>query len=364
MFANEYHTNVNLFASARLTNLMIWAGLGKRRFALWTFAAVALAMAAGASAQPNGGCAPNAISIKVDCDKNQTINAALACAAYSSRPVSLDIYGTCKENIVIQNSDRITLTGHNGASIVDQSNGTSATVEVSFSSLITVQDLIITGGSQGFDCGDMSTCRLQNSTVQNAAGPGVQIRSRSAVEDTNNTIQNNGGRGISVYNGSTLISLGDTVTGSGASGVAVEGASMVASSSTFKSSAGNGLRADNNAAVRLQDVVISNNGANGISLESGATIQWFDNVGSIITANSGNGMILGDQVNSQFSGLDTVKGNLTQPDVNCVGLYWIASNVNTIGGTTNCLEPAHKYSDNERGSGESVPGAPSREKLF
>jgi len=351
MFANEHPACFNLFATARFTKLAVWAGLAL------------LAMAGAASAQSNGGCPTSAINIKVDCDKNQTISAALACAAYSSRPVTLDIYGTCKENVVIQSADRITLTGHNGASIVDQSSGTSATVGISFSSLITVQNLTIVGGSQGVDCGDISSCRLQNSTVQNATGPGLQIRSRSAVEDTSNTIQNSGGRGISVYNGSTLISLGDTVTGSGAAGVAVEGASMVAQGITIKSSAGNGLRADNNAAVRLEDVVISNNGANGISLESGATIQWFDNLGSIITANSGNGMILGDQVNSQFSGLDTVKGNSTQPDVNCVGLYWIASDVNTIGGTTNCLGTGQRTSSTKE-PGRSDEGhvpAPSKE---
>ena len=161
--------------------------------------ALVIALVAGASAQPNGECPTSAINIKVDCDKKQTINAALACASYSSRPVTLDISGTCKENVVIQGADRITLAGHNGASIVDQSNGANETVGIYFSSLITVQDLTIVGGDAGVLCTELSSCLLENNIVQNANN-GLVVRSRSAVEGFNNTFQNNSGFGVWVAN--------------------------------------------------------------------------------------------------------------------------------------------------------------------
>jgi len=325
MFVNEHPPCFNSSATARFTKLAVWAGLAL------------LAMAGAASAQSNGGCPTSAINIKVDCDKNQTINAALACASYNSRPVTLDVYGTCKENVVIQSADRITLTGHNGASIVDQSNGANDTVGIYFSSLITVQDLTIVGGNAGVDCAELSSCRLENSIVQNANNALV-LRSRSAVEGANNTFQNNTGFGVWVTNGATWISIGDMVIGNADDGIRIVNADVIALGDTIKNNTGDGINARNNARLRVSDLTITGNGVNGVELNSAATMEWFDGQGSVVTGNGQHGVVVGNQVNTVFSGIDNVSGNQAQPDVDCYGLYWVATNVDTVGGTTNCLQ--------------------------
>jgi hypothetical protein len=274
----------------------------------------------------------------VDCDQGQTIAAILTAIANgpSGGRATIDIYGTCKENVLIQGLDRVTLAGHNGASIVDQSNGAADTVGIDFSSLITVQGLTVIGGQSGINCAGTSTCHVENNIVQNAAFDGLHV-ARSNAQSVNNTYQNNV-RGVGIANGATLGSSGDIVTGNSGDGVGVIGATLVAQYGTIQNNGANGIRARNNATLRFTDLTITNNGTNGVRLDSAATLAWDDDQGSTITGNSGYGMRLGDQVNTVFSGADNVSGNQGQPDVNCVGIYWVARNVETVGGTTNCVQ--------------------------
>ena len=277
---------------------------------------------------------------EVDCDQpGQTIGAVLAAIANGPNGgrATIDIHGTCKENLFIQYLDRVTLIGHDGATIQDASNGNEATVVVADSSYIDLQSLIIDGGSSGVFCIEMSTCRMENDIVQNAAIAGVHI-ARSSTIMLSTTLQNNGVNGIEVVNGGLLLGDHNTITGNANQGVAVTGANLTSSSDIIQHNGRNGIRASNNATLRLADETITNNGANGIRLESASTLAFTDGTGTTISGNGGNGMLLLDQVNVAFSGLDNVSGNTGQPDVFCNGLYWIATLVDTIGGTTNCTQ--------------------------
>jgi hypothetical protein len=276
----------------------------------------------------------------VNCDQGQTVTAVLTAIANGPNGgrATIDIYGTCKKNLVIQSLDRVTLVGHNGASIVDQSNGAADTVGIYFSNLITVQGLTIVGGVNGINCADTSTCHVDSNTVEGAAFDGLHV-GRSNAQSVNNTYQNNV-RGVGVVNGATLGSSGDIVTGSSGDGIAVIGANLNAGGATIQNNGRNGIRARNNSTLRATDLMITNNGKDGVLLDSAATLAWDDDQGSSITGNGGHGLRLGDQINTVFSGADNVRGNQTQPDVYCVGIYWVATNVDSVGGTTNCTQGA------------------------
>jgi hypothetical protein len=274
----------------------------------------------------------------VDCSKGQTITAALAAitnGAIGGR-ATLDIHGTCKENVFIINLDRVTLIGHDGATIQDPSNGENPTVAIFDSTVIDLQNLTINGGSDGVDCIDMSGCHLENDIVQNAVVDGLRV-ARSNAGTSNNTFQNNGDRGVVVVNGAVMLSSQDTVSGNAFAGILVSGSTLTALTDTIQDNGSNGIRAINNATLRIGDMSITGNAANGISIESASTVLFSDGVGSTISGNTGHGMVMLDQTNAAFSGLDQITGNQAQPDLFCNGIYWAATGVDTIGGTTNCV---------------------------
>lgn len=277
-----------------------------------------------------------AVGIKVDCNQGQTINGVLTTLAQkaSNGHVTLYIYGTCNENVLIGYLDRITLVGQNGATIQDPSGGANSTVSIYDSTFIDLQNLTINGGADGVDCVEMSTCRMENNVVQNAAGEGVHVARSSAIL-LNNTLQNHGFRGLSVINGASVLSFQNMVTGN-LVGVGVVGANYTAQKDTIQNNGGSGIRAINNSTLRIMDLTISGNGASGIRLDSASTLTFLDSVGTNITANAGNGVLMMDQTNVAFSGLDNVGGNTSQPDVACNGQYDVATGAHAVGGTTNC----------------------------
>jgi hypothetical protein len=274
-------------------------------------------------------------SYKVDCTQpGQTIQAAINAIANGPNGghATIDIYGTCKENVLIQSLDRITLVGHNGATIQDASNNTNYVVTIPLSSYIDLQNLTITGGFIGVGCIEMSTCTMESDVVQNSIGAGLHI-ARSGVVSNGNTFLNDS-TGVNVQNGGTLLSQSDTMSGN-VIGVNVLGANYTAAQNVIQNNSRFGIRAYNNATLRLSDMTITNNGGIGINLESASTINFSDGTGTSITGNGGRGMQMLDQTNVVFS-METISGNTGQPDLYCGGNYWVATNIANIGGTTNC----------------------------
>jgi len=280
-------------------------------------------------------------SYKVDCDQGQTITAILKAIANGPNGghATIDVYGTCKENVLIQKLDRVILVGHNGATIQDVSNNTNYVVTVDLSTFIDLQNLTITGGFIGVGCIEMSSCTMENDVVQNALGAGLHI-ARSNVISNGNTFLNDS-TGVNVQNGGILLSQSDTMSGN-VIGVNVLGANYTAAGNVIQNNSRFGIRAYNNATLRLSDMTVTNNGGTGISLESASTINFSDGTGTSISGNGGHGMQMLDQTNAVFSGLDTISGNTGQPDLYCGGNYWVATNIANIGGTTNC-NPGAKH---------------------
>src|SRR6516225_12387492 len=94
-------------------------------------------------------------------------------------PNTINVSGSCHENVLIQSFQNLTLNAISGASITDASGGTGSVVDIEDSTDVTLQGLTINGGDVGVFCGDLSVCRFKNNTIQNAtasvSGDGVGV---------------------------------------------------------------------------------------------------------------------------------------------------------------------------------------------
>ncbi len=88
-------------------------------------------------------------NLTVNCDKKETISKALKLLASTNPqgPNTITVSGGCKENLVIQSMDRLTLITKNGASITDRSGGSLAVVDIEDSHSVTMQGFTINGGN-------------------------------------------------------------------------------------------------------------------------------------------------------------------------------------------------------------------------
>src|SRR5215472_10162100 len=81
-------------------------------------------------------------------------------------PSTINVSGACRENIVIQSLDRLTLNAVNGASVADTSGGKQDVIAVNDSRDVAINGFKIYAGSDGasgangISCNDWSTCRL------------------------------------------------------------------------------------------------------------------------------------------------------------------------------------------------------------
>jgi hypothetical protein len=105
--------------------------------------AVCLLLAMGAASR-----SAHAGHLTVNCDKKDTIHETLKFLALTNPqgPNTVVVSGNCKENILIQSMDRLTLISKKGATITDHSDGTLAVVDIEDSRSVTVQGFTINGG--------------------------------------------------------------------------------------------------------------------------------------------------------------------------------------------------------------------------
>ena len=290
-----------------------------------------LLVAIGAASQ----CA-QAANLTVNCDKKETIHKAvkLLATANPQGPNTITVAGSCRENIVIQSMDRLTLITNKGASITDRSNGSLAVVDIEDSHSVTLQGFTIIGGGGGVNCGSASVCYLTGNTIQDGAGTGLGVGRGSHAFLESNVIQNNGGRGSTVEDGSQMFSGNDVFQGNAAQGIVVDDAYFVASNSSFLNN-GVGIQAIAST-LRLHGGTISGSIGNGMTMVAGSTVVFRDS--ATVIGNGGDGVHLED---ASFAGFQsaTVTGNLSGLDVNCAPQFTITHFVARTGGITNCVEP-------------------------
>jgi hypothetical protein len=302
-----------------------------------TVFAFCLLMAIGAASQY-----AQAANLSVNCDNHESIHKALRLLALSNPqgPNTVSVSGRCRENILIQSMDRLTLIAKKNASITDRSGGTSEVVDIEDSRSVTVQGFSINGGSGGVLCGTASVCYLTGNTIQAAVAEGVSVLAGSNAFLESNVIQNNGGRGSVADRAAQMFSSNDIFQGNAREGVAVFVSYFEASNSSILNNAG-GIKSGT-ATLRLLGSTISGNGGDGTTLFEGTSAVFLF---STITGNGGNGVYLNDGSLAAF--LDTgVTGNLSGLDVDCEPQFPIAAGVETTGGITNCVVPASKSKPN------------------
>jgi len=306
----------------------------RTKLAARLLAAVALVAAATAA---------HAGTLRVNCGGHvglTSIRAALR--VLPPGPTTIQVSGNCRENLLIQSIDRLTLTALNGASISDASGGTLSVVDIEDSRDVTIRGFVINAGADGISgangvvCGDSSVCRLSGNTIQGATdGSGFIIFGASTAVIDGDILQGNAG-GLGVFSASAVRGIFTARNNS-------EGARVVRNSylnvvdCNVSNNAEAGITVRGNATLNLNNCSVSSNGGNGIVLQWGA----FGGLGtSTITGNGNVGVEISDLSFATFD-TDVITGNQGGTDVACNPQYpatlFAASEIG--GGTTNCIEP-------------------------
>lgn len=273
-----------------------------------------------------------AVSLRVDCDKHESISRILRLMAQANPqgPNTITVSGDCKGNLLIKGMDRLTLISRKGASITDSSNGSLAVVDIEDSQKITLQGFTINGGAQGVLCSTASLCYLTGNTIQGPGRFGVNVIRGSRAFLESNVIQN-WGRGAFIT-AAQVFSSNDVFRGNGGSGIAaLVGAYFESVNSMFDNN-GDGIEAA--GVLFLTGGTISNNSHIGVRMLGGnVTYQ-----GPTITGNGGVGVHLEDGAFAGFLAA-TITGNLGGLDIECTPQFPITRFIERTGGITNCVEP-------------------------
>jgi hypothetical protein len=267
-------------------------------------------------------------------------------------PNTINVSGSCHENVLIQSFENLTLNAISGASITDASSGAGTVVDIEDSTDVTLQGLTINGGDIGVFCGDLSVCRFKNNTIQNAtvsvSGDGVGVwvgRSRATFDG--DVVQHNSGPGVIIGNGSTAYGVNIQANNNGLAGIRIAGSFFTGDPASFQNNGTVGVRVLNHSTFNLFAGAITGNAGSGVTVQgaSMANIQSGDGPTNI-SSNGGNGVEIHDLSFAIFVNGEppppplTITGNAA-PDVNCFQLSYSAQGATTDigGGTTNCTEP-------------------------
>ena len=285
------------------------------------------------------GGAAHAGTLYVNCAAHEglrSIGAALKLLQYAPGPSTINVAGTCNENVVVQGIDRLTLNAASGASINDPSGGNLDVLDIADSRDVTVNNFTINGGAYGINCLDRSLCRLNGNSIQGANTSGVGVFFSQA--DVNGGVVRNNAAGFNVFNDSGAKILGVTVQLNG-TGIEVRTDSFVNTDSGISGSTGTGIFAHFNATVHCLGCRVSGNGDHGVIVRQNSTVRFAGS--SAVVGNSGGGVLLSEESSTFFGNGGNVTGNVGGLDVACGDSAASAkfATVNINGGTTNCAEP-------------------------
>src|SRR6185437_206025 len=266
-----------------------------------------------------------AVSLRVDCDKHESISKVLHLLAKANPqgPNTLTVSGACQENIVIRGMDRLTLITRNGASITDRSNGSLAVVDIEDSQKVILQGFTINGGDRGVVCNTASLCYLTGNTIQGPGHFGVNVLGGARAFLASNVIQH-WGRGAFIT-GAQVFSSNDVFQGNGGSGIAaLVGSYFESLNSTFDNN-GDGIEAA--GAMLLNGGTVSGNSGIGVRM-LGANVAF---QGPTITGNGGVGVHLEDGAFAGFLAAN-ITGNLSGLDIDCAPQFPITRFIDRTGG--------------------------------
>src|SRR5262245_57666266 len=152
-----------------------------------------------------------AITLQVNCDQPQgklpTIGAALkiVTALGNLGPNTIEVTGTCRENISLTGVSNLTLTAKDGASITDASGGTAPVINIERSQNCALNGFAIRGGGgqlrTAIGCFWSSSCFLSRNNVQILGGTAIVTAFTSALSLNNDVLEQSQG-GLAVLDDS------------------------------------------------------------------------------------------------------------------------------------------------------------------
>ena len=251
-------------------------------------------------------------------------------------PNVVTLHGTCHENLVIHNFDRLTLRGAPGAEISDASGGTEwAVVLISDSRRIRVRGLKITGGMVGIECTDGSRCEFGMNTLEGQSQRGFSI---DQSEATFNGDVVTGSADTGLYISVSKAQMTGVTAEQNKTGMNIGTSSVVADNMTINNNTETGIFVSTNSHLQLIDSNVSFNGMNGIQATAVTSLSLVNNT---VTGNFMSGVWASDIVTMYFVG-----GNYSGNDIpginfniGCYGKYALVSNLSSaVYGTTNCTQ--------------------------
>lgn len=234
---------------------------------------------------------------KVNCaKKNQTITNALQ--LYVGNPITIEVQGTCNENVSIDRDD-VTLIAGPSATVIG-ANPNEGTVTVRAYRTV-INGLTVTGGGSGIVV--LGSATIQNCTVQNAGHSGIVFYHGGQGTVDNCNVQNNGDNGIAIEAASatvtnSTISLnkkrGILVTLGGGARIGVTTLPEYAGN-TISKNGGDGILVSSSGSAFIGGNTINGNGTDlsfafgpfGIEIESASAVVVGYNS---VTGNSGSGI--------------------------------------------------------------------------
>ena len=294
------------------------------------------------------GPVANATTLTVHCDTKPglaSIGAALKHlqqSGWASRgPNTINVSGACKENVLIQSMDRLTLNAVNGASITDTSGGKLDVISIQDSWDVAIKRFTVNAGAgvgNGITCGDFSTCRLSGNVIQGATSAvGFFVAGRSQATLDGDTLQNND-IGVQVLSSSGVrLSLDGrpfTSRGNGR-GVDIRRGAFALITAVIENNSDVGVAVLFHSTLELRDGSISGSGSVGALVSQGSFARF---ASSTISGNAEGGVVYSDLSMGDFTET-TVIGNGSATDVVCNPQFAATRGTDTIGGTTNCVEP-------------------------
>lgn len=262
-------------------------------------------------------------------------------------PSTINVSGTCNEDVVIQSMDRLTLNAVNGASINDPSGGNVPTVTIDDSRDVTINGFTINGGEDGIDCQNGSLCRLTGNTVENSPNAGIGVWAFSEADISGGTLVGNGFAGLQMANGAKVRANGVTVQNNWR-GVMVDNAAFLQFNiGAIQANPDIGLWVANGSTIVCLACSITGNGGDGVHAQQGASVRFQANFGTPsstyrVTQNGGAGVSLTNLANVFFFNSGSVSANGGPLDVVCNASYTAAgglANAGMTAGRTNCVGP-------------------------
>jgi hypothetical protein len=224
-------------------------------------------------------------TLRVDCDKNQTVSSALK-KAHAGDTVAIS--GTCQETVTLT-TDGVTLDGA-GSAVLD-GGATADVVVIDGAQRVTLRGLHIQNGQFSILGRGGASVALFNTSMQGNAKAGMRIEGSSSAELTDCVIRNNTLNGLEIDRGSEAKIIGSFVSeNNGVFGVILNNASSATFAQATATMQHNvlGMQIGANSSVFVADaattVTASNNLATGLTVVSGSTLFVFE--GAIVAENN------------------------------------------------------------------------------